>query len=243
MVLKKLTVTSLNICCIDRIMSYTPHTPHTAYHLFSKRQYEKGGSYNFGKKKEYDRAEKWFKERKEIRRELISAPTILATPTAPIVPTTPIAPIAPTAPIAPIAPAPIAPAPAPAPAPTITAKPVRLATRGPPPGLTRQKHDDSCDLDIIIPSYDDFIYPEEIVINPPSPIYTLSNNNDILKEQDSTSIIIEGEPLDKIDTYKGPLAEFEVYDAALYDQNIYNQLMTIYQLYLQTLVTSNMVSM
>ena len=233
MVLKKLTVTSLNICCIDRIMSYTPHTPHTAYHLFSKRQYEKGGSYNFGKKKEYDRAEKWFKERKEIRRELISAPTILATPTAPIVPTTPIAPIAPTASIAPTTP----------PAPTITAKPVRLATRGPPPGLTRQKHDDSCDLDIIIPSYDDFIYPEEIVINPPSPIYTLSNNNDILKEQDSTSIIIEGEPLDKIDTYKDQLAEFEVYDAALYDQNIYNQLMTIYQLYLQTLVTSNMVSM
>lgn len=233
MVLKKLTVTSLNICCIDRIMSYTPHTPHTAYHLFSKRQYEKGGSYNFGKKKEYDRAEKWFKERKEIRRELISAPTILATPTAPIVPTTPIAPIAPTASIAPTTP----------PAPTITAKPVRLATRGPPPGLTRQKQDDSCDLDIIIPSYDDFIYPEEIVINPPSPIYTLSNNNDILKEQDSTSIIIEGEPLDKIDTYKDQLAEFEVYDAALYDQNIYNQLMTIYQLYLQTLVTSNMVSM
>ena len=234
MVLKKLTVTSLNICCIDRIMSYTPHTPHTAYHLFSKRQYEKGGSYNFGKKKEYDRAEKWFKERKEIRRELISAPTILATPTAPIAPIAPTAHIAPTTPTAPV--------------PTITAKPVRLATRGPPPGLTRQKHDDSCDLDIIIPSYDDFIYPEEIVINPPSPIYTLSNNNDILKEQDSTSIIIEGEPLDKIDTYKDQLAEFEVYDAALYDQNIYNQLiynqlMTIYQLYLQTLVTSNMVSM
>jgi hypothetical protein len=235
MVLKKLTVTSLNICCIDRIMSYTPHTPHTAYHLFSKRQYEKGGSYNFGKKKEYDRAEKWFKERKEIRRELISAPTILATPTAPIAPIAPIAPTAPTAPIAPTTPT--------APVPTITAKPVRLATRGPPPGLTRQKQDDSCDLDIIIPSYDDFIYTEEIVINPPSPIYTLSNNNDILKEQDSTSIIIEGEPLDKIDTYKDQLAEFEVYDAALYDQNIYNQLMTIYQLYLQTLVTSNMVSM
>ena len=237
MVLKKLTVTSLNICCIDRIMSYTPHTPHTAYHLFSKRQYEKGGSYNFGKKKEYDRAEKWFKERKEIRRELISAPTILATPTAPI------APIAPTAHIAHIAPTTPT-----APVPTITAKPVRLATRGPPPGLTRQKQDDSCDLDIIIPSYDDFIYTEEIVINPPSPIYTLSNNNDILKEQDSTSIIIEGEPLDKIDTYKDQLAEFEVYDAALYDQNIYNQLIynqliTIYQLYLQTLVTSNMVSM
>ena len=229
MVLKKLTVTSLNICCIDRIMSYTPHTPHTAYHLFSKRQYEKGGSYNFGKKKEYDRAEKWFKERKEIRRELISAPTILATPTAPIAPIAPTAHIAPTTPTAPV--------------PTITAKPVRLATRGPPPGLTRQKQDDSCDLDIIIPSYDDFIYTEEIVINPPSPIYTLSNNNDILKEQDSTSIIIEGEPLDKIDTYKDQLAEFEVYDAALYDQNIYNQLMTIYQLYLQTLVTSNMVSM
>ena len=234
MVLKKLTVTSLNICCIDRIMSYTPHTPHTAYHLFSKRQYEKGGSYNFGKKKEYDRAEKWFKERKEIRRELISAPTILATPTAPIAPIAPTAHIAPTTPTAPV--------------PTITAKPVRLATRGPPPGLTRQKQDDSCDLDIIIPSYDDFIYTEEIVINPPSPIYTLSNNNDILKEQDSTSIIIEGEPLDKIDTYKDQLAEFEVYDAALYDQNIYNQLIynqliTIYQLYLQTLVTSNMVSM
>lgn len=206
--------------------SHTPHTPHTAYHLFSKRHpfsqsnhYEKGGSYNFGKKKEYDRAEKWFKERKEIRQELISAPTAPTAPTA----TTPAAP-------------------------TITAKPVRLATRGPPPGLTRQKQDDSCDLDIIIPSYDDFIYPEEIVINPPSPIYTLSNHNNVLKEQDSTSIIIEGESLDNIDTYKGPLAEFEVYNAALYDQNIYNQLiynqlMTIYQLYLQTLVTSNMVSM
>ena len=129
-----MTVTSLNICFIDRIMSYTPHT---AYHLFSKRQYEKGGSYNFGKKKEYDRAEKWFKERKEMRQELITAPT---TPTAPTAPTTPTAPTAPTA----------------------LPKPVRLATRGPPPGLTRQKQDDSCDLDLIIPSYNDFIYDEEI---------------------------------------------------------------------------------
>jgi hypothetical protein len=137
MVLIKLTVISLNICCIDRIMSHTPHTPHTAYHLFSKRQYEKGGSYNFGKKKEYDRAEKWFKERKEIRQELITAPTILIAPTAPTAPTILIAP-------------------------TALAKPIRLATRGPPPGLTRQKQDNSCDLDLTIPSYNDFIYREEI---------------------------------------------------------------------------------
>ena len=120
-----MTVTSLNICFIDRIMSYTLHT---AYHLFSKRQYEKGGSYNFGKKKEYDRAEKWFKERKEIRRELITVPTAPTAPTASTAPT----------------------------------KPIRLATRGPPPGLTRQKQDDTCDLDLTIPSYNDFNYREEI---------------------------------------------------------------------------------
>ena len=142
MVLIKLIITSLNICCVDRIMS-TAHTPHTAYHLFSKRQYEKGGSYNFGKKKEYDRAEQWFKERKEMRRELISAPTAT---TATIATTATTAPTAPTAP----------------PAPTALAKPVKLTTRGPPPGLTRQKQDDSCDLDLTIPSYNDFIYREEI---------------------------------------------------------------------------------
>jgi len=122
-------------------MSHASQTPQTAYPLFSKcpwrSQYnnhyirEKRCGYNFEKSKDYTLAEKWFRERKERNQE-----RIIDTPTpAPVPATTPV-------------PAPV--------------KPIRAATKGPPPGLTPQRpHQDICDLDLTIPSYKDFIYPEE----------------------------------------------------------------------------------
>jgi hypothetical protein len=188
------------------------------YPLFSKRynnqryNREKRGAYNFEKTKEYDLAEKWFKERKERKQELIPVPT--PTSSIPVAAPTPITP----APVAPVA---------------------ALKPKGPPPGLTRPRQD-SCDLDLKIPSYDDFNYvdPDEIVISPPQPTYDFSNVN-LFEDQYSTPLVIEEELDSDVDSYEGQLAEFEAQEAALYNQAMYNQFMLAYQLYLQMLSMSS----
>lgn len=52
---------------------------HPKYSMFSKRNYNKRSVYNFEKRKDYTLAEKWFKERKEIRQELTTATVISTT--------------------------------------------------------------------------------------------------------------------------------------------------------------------
>ena len=136
-------------------------------------------------------------------------------------------------------PTPIPTPPIPISTPIIASKP-----KGPPPGLIRPRHD-SCDLDLKIPSYDEFHYvdPDEIVTSPlltrRLSIYNF-NINLFEEHQYSTPLIIEGDLPDDIDNYEGQLNEFEVQDAVLYDQSTYNQYMLSYQLYLQMLALSNM---
>ena len=99
------------------------------YSMFSKRHYNSRSNYNFESKKEHALAEKWFRERKELRQNLAATATTALTATTTATATTT----------------------------TI----IKRITKGPPPGLTR-KRQESFDIDLNIPSYDDFIYPDTL---------------------------------------------------------------------------------
>jgi hypothetical protein len=187
------------------------------YPLFSKRHYraqrEKRGAYNFEKTKEYNLAEQWFKDRKEAQRELIPVPK------------------------------------PPSPTPPQKSSPEPTKPKGPPPGLApkpvepvKVKQED-CELDLQIPSYDDFNYtdPDEILCDYQLPFDF--NNDIILEEPYSTPLIIEGdlETNDDDDSYEGQLAEADAQEAALYTQEMYNQFMTAWYIYQQLMGLASMV--
>lgn len=191
------------------------------YPLFSKRHYraqrEKRGAYNFEKTKEYNLAEQWFKDRKEAQRELIPVPK--------------------------------------PPTPPQKFSPEPTKPKGPPPGLEKLvpkpvepvkiKHED-CELDLQIPSYDDFDYidPDEILCHYQLPLVLSSDI--LLEEPYSTPLIIEGELDDDDDdddtiSYEGQLAEADAQEAALYTQEMYNQFMTAWYIYQQLMGLASMV--
>jgi hypothetical protein len=133
------------------------------------------------------------------------------------------------------------------PVPVPPAKPtpasVKPVTKGPPPGLTQQRpRHDSCDLDLKIPSYDDFDYvdPDEVVISPPPQPVHINTNINLFEEHYSTPLLVEGDLPDDDDNYEGQLAEFEAQQAELYNQAMYNQFISAYQLYLQIMAMFSM---
>lgn len=130
-------------------------------------------------------------------------------------------------------------------------------TKGPPPGLSKPLPSpqpvkiytlpkEDCDLDIIIPSYDNFNYvdPDEIVIAPVIQTFDCSNI-DLFEPQFSTPYIIEGD-LESVNheeeyNYKGQLAEFEEQEALKQQEEFYNQFVLAYQIYLQMMLMNNVV--
>ena len=111
------------------------------YSMFSKRHYNSRSNYNFESKKEHALAEKWFRERKELRQNL-AATTATATATTALTAATATTALTTTDTAA-------------------TTTVIKRITKGPPPGLTT-KRQESCDIDLNIPSYDDFIYPDTL---------------------------------------------------------------------------------
>jgi hypothetical protein len=129
------------------------------------------------------------------------------------------------------------------PVPSPPVKPAPITTKGPPPGLEKpvipqpvRVQQEDCELDLKIPSYDEFDYvdPEEII---PDPLVSLNFNTNLLfEEQYSTPLITEGELYTTddydVDTYAGQLAEFEAQEAvnlSYHIQELYNQIM-MYQM-------------
>jgi hypothetical protein len=190
------------------------------YPLFSKRihreQRNKRGGYNFERSREFELAEKWFEERKGSQRTLIPVPE---------------------------------PPPKPASLPT--------KAKGPPPGLSKPVIEvapavtytpprEDCDLELIIPSYDEFNYvdPDEIVVEPLIQTFDCSNI-DLFEPHYSTPYIVEGE-LDEIsedeeDNYRGQLAEFEEQEALKQQTEFYNQFVLAYQIYANMMLMANTV--
>ena len=180
----KIDLYSLNIWRVDRLMSRPD------YPTFSKRLYReqheqryKRGAYNFEKTKEYTLEEKWFEERKAVKKEPIPVPSPVKLPS-----------------------------------------PKATVVKKVPPGLVQQTQPlqqqvktpqrrrlDSCELDLKIPSYDDFDYvdPDEIVIAPQM-TFDLSNISGEAHLQYSTPLVIEE---NLYDSYEGHTTELESQEA------------------------------
>jgi hypothetical protein len=72
----KLSCHSLNIWCVDRLMSRPDYPAFSKrIHREQREERNKRGGYNFEKTKEYTLAEKWFEERKALKKEPIPVPT------------------------------------------------------------------------------------------------------------------------------------------------------------------------
>jgi hypothetical protein len=137
--------------------------------------------------------------------------------------------------------------------------PKAVLSKKAPPGLVQQKpvqtpvekpvikrqRSDSCDLDLKIPSYDDFNYvdPDEIDTPPLQINFDLSGM--FGEVQYSTPLIEESFPYDDTMQYEGQLSEFEAQEAlqvSLALQEMQNQLIT-YQMYNLLMLMSNTVNM